>query len=579
MKSFKHKLLPFFILAALAGSTGCKKYIEETNLGAATDQLYYVTKQGFEDLARSNYPNLRYIVGMSSLHNLGTDIYSSLQTTDVNALNIYNASLNSSLADLDNYWKQLYFTIGGTNTTLYWSTQVQNIDATTLNARIGEAKALRAYCYYLLVETFGDVPLVLTRTVDVNTSFTRTPERDVYTQMIKDLNEAITALPTTTADQGRITRGFAQHLLSKVYLTRGYKSYGSGAADFTQAATLAENLITSGTYSLRPSFASMFDPSVAGFQINSEIIFSVQYSTNAATNQVFFLGKAGLPATAGSTAVAGTAVAGSAVQQYFLWDVSTIAPIGRSTFYNRPNTATSATPDPYFYSLFDKVRDSRYQATVWNTLIAQTSGVAKGNNFAAGDTVVYYPDVAFTAAQKAAKKYYVFNPDEYRTSPFSGNTRTFPLFKKFRDPNALFADYGGTRDTYVFRLGETYLLAAEAYLQAGNLGKALQYYNQLRTRAAKTGNNPLTGVAYATEMQVTTLTLDDILDERARELAGEEFRWFELKRTGKLISRTLAYNDEAKASNTLKAFHLLRPIPQTQIDLNRGATIPQNPGY
>ncbi len=579
MKSFKHKLLPFFILAALAGSTGCKKYIEETNLGAATDQLYYVTKQGFEDLARSNYPNLRYIVGMSSLHNLGTDVYSSLQTTDVNALNIYNVSLNSSLADLDNYWKQLYFTIGGTNTTLYWSTQVQNMDAATLNARIGEAKALRAYCYYLLVETFGDVPLVLNRTVDVSTSFTRTPERDVYTQIIKDLNEAITALPTTTADQGRITRGFAQHLLSKVYLTRGYKTYGSGATDFAQAATLAENLITSGTYSLRPSFASMFDPSVAGFQINSEVIFSVQYSTNAATNQVFFLGKAGLPATAGSTAVAGTAVAGSAVQQYFLWDASTIAPIGRSPFYNRPNTATSATPDPYFYSLFDKVRDSRYQATVWNTLIAQVSGTAKGNNFVAGDTVVYYPDVAFTAAQKAAKKYYVFNPDEYRTSPFSGNTRTFPLFKKFRDPNALFADYGGTRDTYVFRLGETYLLAAEAYLQAGNLAKALQYFNQLRTRAAKTGNNSLTGVAYATEMQATSLTLDDILDERARELAGEEFRWFELKRTGKLISRTLAYNDEAKASNTLKAFHLLRPIPQTQIDLNRGATFPQNPGY
>lgn len=579
MKFLKNKLLPLLFIATVASSTGCKKYIEETNLGAATDQLYYVTKQGFEDLSRSNYPNLRYIAGMSNLHNLGTDVYSSAAITDVNALNMYNASLNSSLADVDNYWKQLYYTIGGTNTTLYWSTQVQNMDIATLNARIGEAKALRAYCYYLLAETFGDVPLVLERTVSVNNAFTRAAEKDVYTQIIKDLNEAMTGLPVTTTDQGRITRGFAQHLLAKVYLTRGYKIYGAGAADFTQAATLAETLINSGTYSLRPTFASMFDPSVAGFQVNSEVIFSVQYSTNVATNQVYFLGKAGLPSTAGGTAAAGTAAVGSAVQQYFLWDPSTIQPIGRSPFYNRPNTGSSAVPDPYFFTLFDKVRDSRYQASVWTGIVAQTAGSANGNTFAVGDTVIYYPDVAFTPAQKAARKYYVFNLNEYRTSPFSGNTRTFPLFKKFRDPNAAFADYGGTRDTYIFRLGETYLLVAEAYLQAGNLSKALQFYNTLRSRAAKAGTNPATGVTYATEMQATSITLDDILDERVRELVGEEFRWLELKRTGKLITRTLAHNEEAKASNTLQSFHLLRPIPQSQIDLNTGAVLKQNPGY
>jgi hypothetical protein len=80
-------------------------------------------------------------------------------------------------------------------------------------------------------------------------------------------------------------------------------------------------------------------------------------------------------------------------------------------------------------------------------------------------------------------------------------------------------------------------------------------------------------------MQVATLTIDDILDERARELSGEEMRWFELKRTGTLITRTLAHNEEAKASNTLKAYHLLRPIPQSQIDLNRGAEFPQNEDY
>jgi len=568
MKYLTNKLLLLLIALIAISQTGCKKYIEETNLGSSTDDSYYVTKIGFEDLSRSNYPNLRLLASSGSLQNLGTDAYSSVGTADNAAFNVYNASLNSSVADVDTYWKQLYYSIGGVNTTLYWSDLVQGMDVTLLNTRIGEAKALRAYYYYLLAETFGDVPLVLTRSTSASTSFTRTPEKDVYTQIIKDLTEAVSVLPSTATEQGRVTKGFAQHLLAKVYLTRGYKSYGGGAADYNSAATTAETLITSGTYTLRPTFASLFDPTIATFQINSEVIFSVQYSTVAATNQVYFLGK---PQAA--------AVTGNSLQQWFLWDVQGISLIGRSALYNKPNSAQIAVPDPYFFSLFDKTRDSRYLATVWTGLTAQTAGTFNGKTFAVGDTIIYYPDFAFTAAQKAARKYTVFNPDEYRSSPYSGLSRTFPEFKKFRDPNITFGDNGGTRDTYIFRLGETYLIAAEAYLQAGNLPKALQYYNLLRARAAKPGNNPSTGVAYSTEMQVSTLTLDDILDERVRELAGEEYRWFELKRTGKLISRTLAHNEEAAAAGTLKSSFLLRPIPQSQIDLNTGAAFPQNPGY
>jgi hypothetical protein len=173
----------------------------------------------------------------------------------------------------------------------------------------------------------------------------------------------------------------------------------------------------------------------------------------------------------------------------------------------------------------------------------------------------------------------VVNPDEYRTSPFLANSRSYPQFKKFRDPGVTaYVDNAGTRDTYIFRLAETYLIASEAHLKLGNLPKALQYFNAIRTRAAKPGNNPVTGVSYATEMQATTLTIDNVLDERGRELVGEEFRWYELKRTGKLLERVALYNEEAKASNTIKASNLLRPIPQREIDLNRGP-FPQNAGY
>ena len=547
MKFIHKTFLTIAMLTSLA-ITGCQKYIEEYNPAGRTDNTYYNTAQGFEDLTKSNYPNLRSIINNPSLFFIGTDIFTSYGTTDANYLNLYTPSFTPSDGSVSSLWNQLYYAINVANTTLYWSTQVTGEDPTTLGYRIGEAKTLRAYYYFLLAETFGDVPLQITPTTGPNFNFTRTAESSIYTQIIQDLNDAIAVLPATTPDAGRVTLGAAQHLLSKVYLTRGYKAYGTPASDFQKAASLADAVIA-GPYALKPVFSTLFDPTVANFQTNSEVIFAVQYSSTATTN--------------GS---------GNSLNQDFLWDTQVVPFIARSGLYGKPNYA--AVPTPYLFTLFDKTKDSRYLATFWNVLYAQ---VATGG-FAVGDTAVYYPNVDLTPAQIAAKKYYTINPDQYRTSPFAGLTRSFPETKKFRELNLPYQDNGGFRNTYVFRLSETYLIDAEANLQLGNTAKALQLFNVIRARAANPGNDPATGVSYATEMQVSTLSLDDILDERARELYGEELRWYELKRTGKLITRTLAHNDEAKASNTLTAKFLLRPVPQSDIDLNQ-SPLTQNPGY
>ncbi|WP_316799799.1 RagB/SusD family nutrient uptake outer membrane protein [Pedobacter frigidisoli] len=546
---YRNIILAITIMVILSG---CKKYLVEENLGGRTAETYYNTASGFEDLVKSNYSPLRTTVNYSSLYALGTDIFSSYNTTDINFLNLYNASLNSALGDVDGYYKHLYYSINLANNGLYWSTQVQGLNPVTLNARIGELKTLRAYEYFLLTETFGAVPLILQRSTAPNYELTRTPEQDVYNQIIVDLNDAIAILPVSASDFGRVTKGMAQHLLSKVYLTRGYKSYGV-STDFSNAASLAEGIINSGTYALNMDFASLFDPTIANFQVNKEVIFSVQYSSTTQSNG-----------------------AGNSLHQYFLWDTQSITPLGRSGLYGKPNYL--AAPTPFFFGLFDKLRDRRYSATVHNALVAQVAGNFNGKAFSVGDTVIYYPDIAFTTAQKAARKYLVVNPSEYR-NPVLSISRSYPEFKKFRELNLAYGDNQGIRDTYVFRLGETYLIAAEAFLKAGNSSKAIQYFNILRTRAAKAGINPLTGSSYSSEMQVTTLSIDDILDERARELVGEEFRWFELKRTGRLFPRVLLYNEEAKAANSsIDSHFLLRPIPQSQIDLNR-IPFPQNTGY
>jgi hypothetical protein len=128
------------------------------------------------------------------------------------------------------------------------------------------------------------------------------------------------------------------------------------------------------------------------------------------------------------------------------------------------------------------------------------------------------------------------------------------------------------RDAFVIRLAEMYLIAAEAEFQLGNLTAAKDLINALRTRAAVAGK--------VADMQITEgdLSIDFILDERAREFAGEQLRWFDLKRTGKLIERVTQHNP--LAAPFIKSHHVVRPIPQKQLDAVTNKTeFTQNDGY
>lgn len=142
----------------------------------------------------------------------------------------------------------------------------------------------------------------------------------------------------------------------------------------------------------------------------------------------------------------------------------------------------------------------------------------------------------------------------------------FPTITKFNygktddDP----AYTGNNKDRMKFRLAETYLLLAEARLQQGNAQGAAEAINVVRKRAG------------APEITASQATIDFLLDERIRELVGEELRRFTLVRTGKLVERTKKYNSR---SSKIDNDHILWPIPQSIIDSNTGADFPQNPGY
>ena len=160
--------------------------------------------------------------------------------------------------------------------------------------------------------------------------------------------------------------------------------------------------------------------------------------------------------------------------------------------------------------------------------------------------------------------------------------------KKFDDPSSPFSMNGSTHDIILARLGETYLVAAEAYVKMNQPGKAKEKVDAVRKRAAEIG--------YDLSVPESKLSgeagIDFILDERARELAGEMHRWMDLKRTGRLIEYVAngtyngktckGYNhDNIKVSDfqgTDGNYKILRPIPLDAINRNK-ETVAQNPGF
>lgn len=144
------------------------------------------------------------------------------------------------------------------------------------------------------------------------------------------------------------------------------------------------------------------------------------------------------------------------------------------------------------------------------------------------------------------------------------------------------------KDWPVMRLGETYLLRAEAYFRLNELDKAADDINKLRDRAFA-DYRTATGNLNAGKVSASDIDIDFILDERIRELITEEQRRMTLVRTGTLAERLVKYTDSSKngamvtEDRLVKGFdpdiHTLLPIPLTEIQLNKDAELKQNPGY
>lgn len=558
VKNILNPIKIFGVVALLFTTQSCKDLLEETVISGIGND-YINTPKGFEDAVKSAYSSLRYYYGTQqglTLTEYGTDIYATGADGSYKGFHFYDTQLQPTVDYLGNTWDELYRGINTCNAVIDRA-PAATVSEAIKKQRVAEAKFLRAHYYYILHQQFGGVDLRLSETLAPTKETKRATDAEMYAAIIKDLNDAIPALEAKaqSSDYGRATKPAAETLLAKVYLAKAYSS-AKAADDFTKAADLCKTVTTAYGFKMLDDFASVFDENN---QVNSEIVFAVQYTSDPLTNL-----------TNNTGAVNG----GNNLHLFFGMQYDVQPGMKRDVFYGRPFKRLRPTTYLLETCFKDRTNDSRYKKTFRDTWLSNNPGAnlnASFDNsktkltFAAGDTAIFIPGFEMSVADRAKKKYQVLVPSRY-------DEALFPTLMKFFDTKRPDLTYeAGSRDFFVFRLADVYLMLAEAQLKAGNVSEATKAINVVRERAAWPGKKAAMTITDA------QMTFDFLIDERARELAGEQTRWMDLKRWGLLVDRVKKYNPQAAVNVADK--HYVRPIPQTQIDRSNAGVFAQNPGY
>ncbi|MFP4340476.1 MAG: RagB/SusD family nutrient uptake outer membrane protein [Cyclobacteriaceae bacterium] len=578
----KKYILSLSIAAAAFLSQSCEKYLEEELVSDVSAASYYTTSQGFEDAVRATYAGMKSFYGTErgfTMTVFGTDVHTNGSDGGHKPVNFYDNEHNPQQNMFRDTWRDFYRGINQANAVINRS-ELVDVSDELKNARIAEVRFLRALYYFNLVRFYGNLHLTLEETEGIEVTAEPVPPARIYDEaIVPDLEFAIATLPATQEDLGRATKPAAEFLLAQALLTRSYTSFAE-SNDLSRAESLLSTVINDYDFELAENHLVLFGLDENGVPVDistaedsKELIFTVQNSKNQVDEGLDGDGHRG--------------------HLYFLMEYDVLPGMTRDTENGRPWKRFR--PTPFHLSLWNREIDSRYDMTyksvwyanneeslpTWTQEEADEGFLPAGKSvgdrkFELGDTAIFVPgpgqNAKWDAEAKQRAPYLVITPDpEYDGDRWFYNEKIYPTLNKWIDntrPNRQHVQ--GQRDFYLMRLGEAYLLRAEARFQQGNLAGAADDINVIRRRAAWDGMEE--------EMEITPsdVTLDFILDERARELDGEGQRWFDLTRTGTLVERVRAYNPEA--SPNIQPYHVLRPIPLDQIDRTDGG-YPQNPGY
>lgn len=567
------KILYSVALAAccMGTMTSCSDFLDASNKSNVTAKQSFATKEGLNNLVNNAYQHLQNVYAaplFTSCFSAGTDMYADARNKMNEALNTYE-TLTPENTDIKNLYTYLYAGIRAANSVSYYA-QTAQVDDKTKGQLVGEARVLAAYEYYLLVNNFGGVPIMKDFLTTADTGYPKSSAADVYAYIISELEDVISKnvlqASTATKGGGRISQETAKAILAKTYLSAAWDLNKQDY--FSKAAALADEVIAG--RKLTTPFAKLWKADGSGDD-NEEFLWDVEYDL----------------ATANNTTSGGTE-----------WSGYYCNYLGGNED-NIKATTSSYVPTLYALHCFKK-GDQRYDATFMKELPDINKGNAANTGYWTwyknGESLVgkpvtryysawYETDADFEAwkaidpANRANTYRIPMDSQSKEAQNMDGRDMDYydnqqlvygsSPCKKFDDSKTAKTEKNTCyRDIHIITLPEMYLVAAEAYLKAGDNPKALARLNEVHQRA---GLPALTG----------TITIDDILDENACENFGNEARWMDLRRTQTLVTRCTKYNHEMgdKAAQYIGK-KLLRPIPQAAIDANDQLTLAdQNPGY
>ena len=545
----------------------CSDFLTETNYSGLSDDPVYYTAVGVEALVNSCYTPARLWYGKeggATLTELGTDLFLKGGDCKHPQFSMYNMDLNSQDPLLQVYWSKFYEAINYCNTALA-RLETAPLSDEIRKRRIGEVSFLRAFYYWHLTEIWGPVHLTTTPSEGVQTEAYRTPVEDIYAQIFADLDIAIANLDGyVTQDGGRITLPAAKAFKARMLLTRGR---------YAEAASLAEEVISSYGFKFFDNYADVWDMANSEGSTNSEVIWYVNYSKDQLLNRDISEEDYSANNTLYTDANCFYTEGGNNLHLMFCYRYDLLG-AGVSLDLNGIGYQRYAT-SRHLLELYNEDIDQRYEGT-FREVIYNNGSTDNRYTSQEGDTAIFFTKrhLSKAFADRVRTKYCMKDIDSlYNADGSLRDNRWFVEMHKHADHTRAEAmERASSRDAFVIRLSEMYLIVAEAEMMNGNMATAVQYMNDLRVQRAKSGHEE--------EMKITAsdMNIDFILDERARELVGEQLRWFDLKRTGKLVEYVRRWNTDAK--DNIQEYHTLRPIPQVQLDaLTYKEDFPQNEGY
>lgn len=568
IKNIGKKCLAIAVVMLCLFPSCSKKVLDEKPLDFLSPDNAYLTEAGA-------------LQGITAIHSQVRQVYYSFGTFGVMNWATHGSDLGyngetpgagglylNSYEDMTPVWRNVIDTWNYGFQIIQWANvlidKVQKADSSAFqggvagkNVYIAEARFFRAWLYRYLVSTYGEIPLLKEPVQTAKADFTRDPIADIHDLMVEDFTFAAANLPRPGQEvaPGRITQGPAWHYLAETYLEMdkpdlaldacnhvindyGYAlmthRFGTGLGnDIFGSGDAYYDLFHFGNHNLSENTEAMWvvqvepPPTVGGGQIASAYIFGPRYFDIGLTPD----GKKG-----------------------FRGELFNGIYTGYSDTLGRP-TANGRGTSLVYYTIWQ---------SDWNNDDRNKEHNLKRN---------FYYDNPESAYHGKKIDFSLYNPA--RPDPIADTCKIiFPIHIKFTDPLHYFLDPsrsgGGIthKDWYALRFAETLLLRAEAYIDLNQPDLAAADINKVRERSE------------ANPVAAADVDMDYLLDERARELYGEEWRLIILRRTGKLIERVKKYNDNPLCPGAfIKDYNVRWAIPQAQIDLNVGAEFPQNPGY